>query len=83
MLEIFLVNHIMLPLKLKALNDSSTDESSGNDDVPVKITKEALVSALLFIIKTIFYFIRWVFSFNIIRRNINNVVFFVVLCETI
>lgn len=43
MSDIFLLNN-MLPLKLKALNDSSTDESSDNDDVPVKITKEALVS---------------------------------------
>jgi len=34
----------MLPTKLKALNDCSTDESSNNDDAPVKITKEALVS---------------------------------------
>jgi len=34
----------MLPTKLRALNDCSTDESSNNDDVPVKITKEALVS---------------------------------------
>jgi len=33
----------MLPTKLRALNDCSTDESSNNDDVPVKITKEALV----------------------------------------
>ncbi|CAH1731820.1 unnamed protein product [Aphis gossypii] len=32
----------MLPTKLRALNDCSTDESSNNDDVPVKITKEAL-----------------------------------------
>lgn len=34
----------MLPSKLRALNDCSTDESSDNDDAPVKITKEALVS---------------------------------------
>ncbi|VVC42534.1 Hypothetical protein CINCED_3A009963 [Cinara cedri] len=32
----------MLPSKLRALNDCSTDESSDNDDAPVKITKEAL-----------------------------------------
>lgn len=39
----------MLTSKLRALNDCSTDESSDNDDAPVKITKEALVSTFLFI----------------------------------
>lgn len=34
----------MLPAKLRALNDCSSDGSSDDDDAPVKITKEALVS---------------------------------------
>lgn len=34
---------VMLPSKLKALNDYSTDESSDNNGAPVKITKEILV----------------------------------------
>lgn len=38
----------MLPSKLRALNDCSSDESSDNDDAPVKITKEALVSNFFF-----------------------------------
>lgn len=38
----------MLPSKLRALNECSTDESSDNDDAPVKITKEALVITQLF-----------------------------------
>jgi len=34
----------MLPSKLKALNSCSTDGSSDDEEAPVKITKEALVS---------------------------------------
>lgn len=39
----------MLPTKLRALNDSSTDGSSENDDAPIKITKEALVRHFVYI----------------------------------
>lgn len=36
----------MLPTKLKALNASSSDESSDDEEAPIKITKEALVCKL-------------------------------------
>lgn len=66
----YLLDYIMLPTKLRALNDCSTDESSNNDDVPVKITKEALVGVFQLLPQKIYQIVlcsnNWMFYYYMI-----------------